>query len=161
VKGICRDLQEKSESFFLGLLRQLNVHIVSVKPLTKAVRLPDVKVSSKMLQMLSILEDIKARSRGKEKTIVFSQFTSLLDEIASFLKTRGYTTVQCTSYKLLTNRLANIILDDGRMSVLQKDIAKMDMLSDPKATVMLVSLKAGGTGMYDTFVNYFAHSVRS
>jgi SNF2 family DNA or RNA helicase len=113
-----------------------------------------------MLQMLSILDEIKARSEGKEKTIVFSQFTSLLDEIASFLKTRRYTIVQCTSRKLFTNHLTNTILDDGRMSALQKNIAKMDMLSDPEATVMLVSLKAGGTGMHHPIVNYFADSVR-
>lgn len=45
--------------------------------------------------MLEILKDIKERSGGVEKTIVFSQFTSMLDLIEPFLKEEGVKYVRC------------------------------------------------------------------
>lgn len=51
--------------------------------------------SAKIRKILSILEDIEERSGGMEKTIIFSQFTSMLDVIQPFLRHRGIKFVRC------------------------------------------------------------------
>lgn len=45
--------------------------------------------------MMDILGDIEERSNGEEKTIVFSQFTSMLDIVQKFLKSDGVAFVRC------------------------------------------------------------------
>lgn len=51
--------------------------------------------SSKIRMIIQILRDIKERSGGEEKTIIFSQFTSMLDLIQPFLKEEGIAYVRC------------------------------------------------------------------
>ena len=46
--------------------------------------------SAKVRKILEILEDIEEQSGGIEKTIIFSQFTSMLDVIQPFLKDRDF-----------------------------------------------------------------------
>lgn len=51
--------------------------------------------SAKIRKLLEIVLDIEKRSGQKEKTIVFSQFTSFLNLIEPFLKTEGIRFVRC------------------------------------------------------------------
>lgn len=51
--------------------------------------------SAKIRKILEILDDVDERSDGVEKTIIFSQFTSMLDVIQPFLKDRGFKFVRC------------------------------------------------------------------
>jgi SNF2 family DNA or RNA helicase len=48
--------------------------------------------------MMELLVAVKGRSDGKEKTIVFSQFTSFLNLLEPFLKEEGIGYVRCRSY---------------------------------------------------------------
>ena len=45
--------------------------------------------------LLKLLNDVEERSEKKEKTIVFSQFTSFLNLIEPFLKKTGVAYVRC------------------------------------------------------------------
>jgi len=51
--------------------------------------------SSKIRKLLELLNDVEERSGKKEKTIVFSQFTSFLNLIEPFLKAKGIKFVRC------------------------------------------------------------------
>jgi Superfamily II DNA/RNA helicases, SNF2 family len=55
--------------------------------------------SAKIRMILKLLHDIDERGEG-EKTIVFSQFTSMLDLIEPFLRDRGIKYVRCKSSDL-------------------------------------------------------------
>jgi SNF2 family DNA or RNA helicase len=48
--------------------------------------------------IVKLLTDIEERSEETEKTIVFSQFTSMLDLIEPFLRDRGIKYVRCAFY---------------------------------------------------------------
>lgn len=52
--------------------------------------------SAKIKKILDILNTIDERSESVEKTIVFSQFTTMLDLIEPFLDARGIKHVRCT-----------------------------------------------------------------
>lgn len=45
--------------------------------------------------ILNLLRDIDERSDSQEKTIIFSQFTSMLDLIEPFLREKGIKYVRC------------------------------------------------------------------
>lgn len=51
--------------------------------------------SAKIRMILQLLEDIDERSDGEEKTIIFSQFTSMLDLLQPFLRANGVRYVRC------------------------------------------------------------------
>lgn len=51
--------------------------------------------SSKIRMLLKLINDTEVRSGKKEKTIVFSQFTSFLNLIEPFLKAEGIKFVRC------------------------------------------------------------------
>lgn len=57
----------------------------------------DRPMSAKIRAILKLLADIDERSEGEEKTIIFSQFTSMLDLIEPFLKENGIRFVRCES----------------------------------------------------------------
>ena len=50
--------------------------------------------SAKIRKILELLEEIEERGE-EEKTIIFSQFTSMLDLIEPFLKAKGIKYVRC------------------------------------------------------------------
>lgn len=85
--------------------------------------------SAKLLKTIEILRAIRDRGEG-EKTLIFSQFTSLLDllEVAfdDEFRYRRY---------------------DGSMSAKARDDAVQDFKNKNDVTVMLVSLKAGNAGL--------------
>nr|AMP82929.1 LRR receptor-like serine/threonine-protein kinase [Catalpa bungei] len=70
-------------------------------------------------------------SESREKAIVFSQWTSMLDLVEKSLKN------SCISYRRL----------DGTMSIAARDKAVKDFNADPEVDVMLMSLKAGNLGL--------------
>jgi len=62
----------------------------------KAKRLESERPSSAKIRMiLNLLRDIDERSDSQEKTIIFSQFTSMLDLIEPFLREKGIKYVRC------------------------------------------------------------------
>ncbi|KAK4125303.1 hypothetical protein N657DRAFT_362668 [Parathielavia appendiculata] len=85
--------------------------------------------SSKVSQVIDILEQIQ---ESDEKTIVFSQWTALLDMIESQL-----------TYKLKLR----FCRYTGKMSRNQRDEAVQDFVENPRTKVMLVSLRAGNAGL--------------
>ena len=52
--------------------------------------------STKIKKILHILKTIDERSEGVEKTIIFSQFTTMLDLIEPFLDAQGIDHVRCS-----------------------------------------------------------------
>ncbi|KAF7715834.1 Uncharacterized protein PECH_006006 [Penicillium ucsense] len=86
--------------------------------------------SAKILKALEILEENEARGKG-EKTIVFSQFTSLLDLLEVPLNRKGQKYCRF----------------DGSMNITQRNEAVATFTDDPEVRIMLVSLKAGNAGL--------------
>ncbi|PKY06718.1 hypothetical protein P168DRAFT_288632 [Aspergillus campestris IBT 28561] len=86
--------------------------------------------SAKIDKTLEILESIHAGEAG-EKTIIFSQFTSLLDFLEVPIMRRGW------GYKRY----------DGSMKPADRNTAVLEFTDNPDCRVMLVSLKAGNAGL--------------
>ncbi|KAJ5593897.1 uncharacterized protein N7459_000105, partial [Penicillium hispanicum] len=86
--------------------------------------------SAKIEKTIEILQANEDRGRG-EKTIVFSQFTSLLDLLEVPINRRGWKNVRF----------------DGTMNVNDRNASVREFTDDPSCRVMLVSLKAGNAGL--------------
>ncbi|XP_010487522.1 PREDICTED: helicase-like transcription factor CHR28 isoform X1 [Camelina sativa] len=92
-------------------------------------------ISSKIKAVIEILQSLPKQGSDPDsppiKTIVFSQWTGMLDLVEqSFVKNR-----------IKFRRL------DGSMSLLTRDIAVKEFNNDPDVEVMLMSLKAGNLGL--------------
>ncbi|KAJ5273003.1 hypothetical protein N7478_008128 [Penicillium angulare] len=86
--------------------------------------------SAKIDKCIEILEANEARGAG-EKTIVFSQFTSLLDLLEIPMNRRGWAYVRF----------------DGTMNIHDRNASVAAFTDDPDCKVMIVSLKAGNAGL--------------
>ena len=86
--------------------------------------------SAKIEKTMSILEETQQRGKG-EKTIIFSQFTSLLDLLEVPVSRQGW------GYKRY----------DGSMSPKERNEAVLEFTDNPRCQIMLVSLKAGNSGL--------------
>ncbi|ESK91914.1 dna repair protein rad5 [Moniliophthora roreri MCA 2997] len=93
--------------------------------------------SAKIRKILELLEDVDERSRKADKTIIFSQFTSMLDLIQPFLRDRGWRFVRY----------------DGTMKPPEREATLRTIKSDPDVRVILISFKAGSTGLNLTVCN--------
>lgn len=93
--------------------------------------------SAKIREILKLLKETDERSDGEEKTIIFSQFTSMLDLIEPFLRERG---VRFVRY-------------DGSMSKEDREASLEKIKNNAKCQVILVSFKAGSTGLNLTCCN--------
>jgi hypothetical protein len=51
--------------------------------------------SAKIRMILKLLDEVDERSQAEEKTIIFSQFTKMLDLIEPFLNEKGIKYVRC------------------------------------------------------------------
>lgn len=51
--------------------------------------------SAKTRKIIELLKETEERSGGEEKTIIFSQFTTMLDIIEPFLRDEGFKFVRC------------------------------------------------------------------
>lgn len=88
------------------------------------------ETSGKIEKVLEILQAIQDREEG-EKTIIFSQFTSLLDLLEVPIDRNHW------GYKRY----------DGSMSSNARNEAVIDFSDKPDCKIMLVSLKAGNSGL--------------
>ncbi|KIK01846.1 hypothetical protein K443DRAFT_132157 [Laccaria amethystina LaAM-08-1] len=88
-----------------------------------------------MIQVLNIVNDVKARG---EKAIIFSSFVSLLSLIGDALAKQH---IGFTSYT-------------GAMSLAQRQMALKRISQDAQCKVILISIKAGGTGLNITACNH-------
>lgn len=86
--------------------------------------------SAKIDKCIEILQANENRGNG-EKTIVFSQFTSLLDLLEIPMKRRGWAYVRF----------------DGTMNIHDRNASVAAFTDDPDCKVMIVSLKAGNAGL--------------
>ena len=86
--------------------------------------------SGKILKTMEILQATQDRQDG-EKTIIFSQFTSLLDLLEVPIADKGW------GYKRY----------DGSMSSNSRNEAVIEFSDKPDCKIMLVSLKAGNSGL--------------
>ncbi|CAE6481662.1 unnamed protein product [Rhizoctonia solani] len=93
--------------------------------------------SAKIRRMLELLEEIDDRSDGEDKTIVFSQFTTMLDLLEPFLKDAGI------GYSRL----------DGSMIPKDREVALEKIRNSSRTKVILISFKAGSTGLNLTACN--------
>ncbi|KAF8607218.1 hypothetical protein BDV93DRAFT_435751 [Ceratobasidium sp. AG-I] len=93
--------------------------------------------SAKIRKLIELLEDIDDRSDGDDKTIVFSQFTSMLDLVEPFLK----------DAKIGYSRL------DGSMPPKDREVALDKIRNSPRTKAILISFKAGSTGLNLTACN--------
>ena len=86
--------------------------------------------SAKVTKCVEIVREIQ-KNDPTEKTIVFSQFTSLLDLLEVPISKTGY------AYRRY----------DGGMSASKRNQALLDFQDDADVKVLLVSLKAGNSGL--------------
>ncbi|KAJ3131537.1 hypothetical protein HDU90_008204 [Geranomyces variabilis] len=92
--------------------------------------------STKIERLLTVLEETRQQT-PREKTIVFSQFRTMLDLCADALHRRKFKFVRY----------------DGGMSAIQRNDALSQLQDDDEVTVLLVSLKCGSLGLNLTFAN--------
>ncbi|EER30020.1 hypothetical protein D8B26_007300 [Coccidioides posadasii str. Silveira] len=88
------------------------------------------QTSSKIDKALEILREIESCNNG-EKTIIFSQFTTLLDLLEVPIMREGW------HYRRY----------DGSMSPIQRNEAVLEFSDNENCKIMLVSLKAGNAGL--------------
>ncbi|KAH9988109.1 SNF2 family N-terminal domain-containing protein [Russula compacta] len=98
--------------------------------------------SAKIRKILELLEEIKSRENDEgepagEKTIVFSQFTTMLDLIQPFFKDAGISFVRY----------------DGSMSKDKREVSLDQIKNNKRIQVILISFKAGSTGLNLTACN--------
>jgi SNF2 family DNA or RNA helicase len=86
--------------------------------------------SAKIAKAVEILGDNEARGNG-EKTIIFSQFTSLLDLLEIPINRKGWKYCRF----------------DGSMNITERNESVATFTDDPDVKIMLVSLKAGNAGL--------------
>ena len=106
--------------------------------------------SAKTRKVMSILADIEERSEGSEKTIIFSQFTSMLDLLEPFLQEEGvkYVRCKCRYFLAACKRTGRdtYTLDDGSMNKVERERALDRIKNKSSIKVILISFKAGSTG---------------
>ncbi|KII91481.1 hypothetical protein PLICRDRAFT_51622 [Plicaturopsis crispa FD-325 SS-3] len=87
--------------------------------------------SAKVRKILELLQEIEEREDSEEKTIIFSQFTTMLDLIQPFLRAEG---IKYCRY-------------DGSMSKDQREDSLTKIRNSSTTKVILISFKAGSTGL--------------
>ncbi|CAL1709544.1 unnamed protein product [Somion occarium] len=93
--------------------------------------------SAKTRKIMELLAEIDKRSDSEEKTIIFSQFTSMLNIIEPFLKDKG---IRYVRY-------------DGSMNKLERDVVLEKIKKSRSTRLILISFKAGSTGLNLTCCN--------
>jgi len=108
-------------------------------PLAKAAQVQERErpASAKIRMVLKLLRAIDERSGGEEKTIIFSQFTSMLDLIQPFL----------------TENQIKFVRYDGSMNTVEREASLKKIRESQHTKVILISFKAGSTGLNLTACN--------
>jgi SWI/SNF-related matrix-associated actin-dependent regulator of chromatin subfamily A3 len=83
------------------------------------------------VKIRALLKELKHVREKGEKALVFSNFTSFLDQIAFFLDSFGFATTRI----------------DGSMSIKKRADSVKTFSTDENIACMLISSKAGGTGL--------------
>ena len=108
--------------------------------------------------MLKLLEEIDGRKDEDgeptgEKTIVFSQFTTMLNLIELFLKDAGISFARFKSFFFPTRTsigarslMSDHWSDDGTMSKDKREASLEQIKKNKRIKVILISFKAGSTG---------------
>lgn len=112
--------------------------------------------SAKIRTILRLLSEIDVRSNGEEKTIIFSQFTSMLDLIQPFLKKRGIKFARCMLLAVSHSSFidANVCdTDDGSMSKVDREASLSEIKTSDTTRCILISFKAGSTGRCSVVMN--------
>ncbi|ODO05828.1 hypothetical protein I350_04889 [Cryptococcus amylolentus CBS 6273] len=127
---------------FVKLQDQTATHCAGCIGLTERVSARDKSSnlppdSAKIRTLLKLLSEIDEKSGGQEKTIVFSQFTTFLNLVEPFLK----------KHKIAFVRYDGSMRNDKRQQSLQA------IKNDPVVKVILISFKAGSTGLNLTCCN--------
>ncbi|KAI9357016.1 SNF2 family N-terminal domain-containing protein [Zopfochytrium polystomum] len=89
------------------------------------------KIKSLIDDLVRVRQQHMARSEEQPKSVIFSQWTSVLDLVETPLTEAGF------QYHRL----------DGAMKRVDRASAMEQFKTDPKVTVLLISLKAGGVGL--------------
>ncbi|KAJ3297736.1 hypothetical protein HK104_000147 [Borealophlyctis nickersoniae] len=92
---------------------------------------PSTKVDWLLRDLLEVQQETLEKGGPLVKSVVFSQWTSMLDLLEAPLNRAG---------------IANVRLD-GKMTRLDRQSSMHKFKADPNVLVMLVSLKAGGVGL--------------
>ncbi|KAF5348032.1 hypothetical protein D9758_010054 [Tetrapyrgos nigripes] len=108
--------------------------VLAVQARQQSIARPD---SAKIRKILELLRHVDETSEGKDKTIIFSQFTSMLDLIQPFLKDKG---IRFVRY-------------DGSMNSVDREKSIEAIKKDDRVKVILISFKAGSTGLNLTACN--------
>ncbi|KAI9719292.1 MAG: hypothetical protein M1812_003622 [Candelaria pacifica] len=130
IKGKGKAKQPKAPSKSLAQLKKEGMRNVKARKRYMRRLKRDWISSAKLKKCVEILEQIQSRAEG-EKTIIFSQFTSLLDLLEVPIDEQGW------GYKRY----------DGSMSAVQRNQSVVEFTDRPEIKVMLVSLKAGNAGL--------------
>lgn len=96
--------------------------------------------------LLKLLRNVEETSGKKEKTIVFSQFTSFLNLIEPFLKQAGIAYVRCEFGSVASRARSDRAVDDGSMRNDKRQESLAKIKTSPDIRVILISFKAGSTG---------------
>ncbi|CAO3702084.1 unnamed protein product [Rhizopus stolonifer] len=100
-------------------------------------KIAEMHSSAKVDRMLQILLETSQKTNNKDKTIVFSQFTAMLDLLEKPLKSNE---IKYLRY-------------DGSMNIRQRAEAVKNFFDDPTISVLLVSTKCGSLGLNLTCAN--------
>ncbi|KAI8149543.1 SNF2 family N-terminal domain-containing protein [Fennellomyces sp. T-0311] len=126
--GVSSSSSLSSSSYCLACTSQIEQHALQDNSLM---------TSSKINKVLELLDETR-RQYPREKTIIFSQFTSMLDLMEEQLQRSGF---KYCRY-------------DGSMSNLLRERNLDALRTDPECTVMLISLKCGSLGLNLTAANH-------
>jgi SNF2 family DNA or RNA helicase len=112
--------------------------------------------SAKIRKLVELLKEIDAREdeggeRTGEKTIVFSQFTTMLDLIELFIKDAGISFARCEFFcaYIYWSTFAESVdhwQDDGTMTKDKREASLDQIKNNKRIKVILISFKAGSTG---------------
>ena len=111
----------------------------------------DIPSSAKIQMLLSLIRRVDETSQQREKIIVFSQFTSFLDLIEPCLAAQQIRFVRCEPLGTLVGSSDD--LDDGKMRNDKRQEALETIKTSTSIRVILISLKAGSTGLNLTSCN--------
>lgn len=93
--------------------------------------------STKIKRILHKLDQVRKAKNG-EKTLIFSQWTSMLDIIEFHIEMRGHATCRL----------------DGKMSIGAREAQIEEFKRSKEKNVMLISLRSGGTGLNLTVASH-------
>ncbi|KAJ3774605.1 SNF2 family DNA-dependent ATPase [Lentinula raphanica] len=93
--------------------------------------------SAKIRMIRKLLRQIEEQSSGEEKTIIFSQFTTMLDLLEPFLE----------------EARVKFVRYDGSMKPSEREQSLNAIKTDDSVKVILISFKAGSTGLNLTACN--------